>query len=200
MLFLPFFNSIFNLWLRDGSSQWDFEQAEDVFSWLDRDYLIKCFSLLALVQIHCISIGKVATCQFLFLAPRFTLPQTTLALFHRLGKFWSICFCCGKKLFILLFVGKHLKEIEGLNDKRVCIQSGAVLKDCVEERPICWGGSLLKAVGALAGECHRAGLHVGFRFRHFWRSQKIQEDFFYPKYNAGGMNISFVVAFGNIFQ
>lgn len=58
--------------------------------------------------------------------------------------------------FIPLFVGKHLKEIEGLNDKRVCIQCGAaVLKDCMEERPICWGQPALG--GALARECHRAG-------------------------------------------
>lgn len=58
--------------------------------------------------------------------------------------------------FIPLFVGKHLKEIEGLNDKGVCIQSGtAVLKDCIEEQPICWGQPALG--GALARECHRAG-------------------------------------------
>lgn len=58
--------------------------------------------------------------------------------------------------FIPLFVGKHLKEIAGLNDKRVYIQSGAaVLKDCVEEQPICWGQPILGC--ALARECHRAG-------------------------------------------
>ena len=50
-------------------------------------------------QIHCISIGKIAKCQLLFIAPRLNLPQPTLALFHRLGKFWSICFCC-KKAFL----------------------------------------------------------------------------------------------------
>lgn len=108
---------------------------------------------------HCISIGKIPKCQLLFLAPSLTLPQPTRALFYRLGKFWSICFCCEKKTFSLyfipLFVGKHLKEIEGLNDKGVCIQSGAVLKDCMEERPICWGQLALG--GALARECHRPG-------------------------------------------
>lgn len=46
---------------------------------------------------HGISIGKIATCQLLFLAPSLTLPQPTLALFYRLGKFWSICFCCEKR-------------------------------------------------------------------------------------------------------
>lgn len=56
--------------------------------------------------------------------------------------------------FIPLFVGKHLKEIEGLNDKRVCIQA-AVLKDCMEEQPICRG--LPASGGARARECHRAG-------------------------------------------
>lgn len=53
--------------------------------------------------------------------PSLTLPKPTLALFYRLGKFWSIWFCCEKRqfplYFIPLFVGKHLKEIEGLNDK-----------------------------------------------------------------------------------
>lgn len=69
-------------------------------------------------------------------APRFTLLMQTPPLFYRLGKFGPFGFVVeGEKkilYFILLFVGKHLKEIEGLNDKRVCIQP-AVLKNCMEE-------------------------------------------------------------------
>lgn len=45
----------------------------------------------------------------------------TPSLFYRLGKFGPFGFVVeGEKkilYFILLFVGKHLKEIEGLNDK-----------------------------------------------------------------------------------
>lgn len=39
--------------------------------------------------------------------------------------------------FILLFVWEHLKEMEALNDWRLCIQA-AILKDCMEAQPICW--------------------------------------------------------------
>lgn len=39
--------------------------------------------------------------------------------------------------FILLFVLEHLKEMEILNDRRLCIQA-AILKDCMEGQPICW--------------------------------------------------------------
>lgn len=125
-------------------------------------------------QIHCSSIGKIAKCQPLFLAPHLTLPQPTLALFYRLGKFWSICFCCEKSFFFfcftLLFVGKHLKEAERLNDKGVCIQSEAVLKDCMEEWSICWGRLALG--GAMVGEWHGVGPRFGrgrwYRWVHVW--------------------------------
>lgn len=61
---------------------------------------------------------------------------------------------------MLLFVGKHLKEIEGLNDKRVCIHSGAaILKDCMTKQPICWGQSALGH--AMARKCHRAWPDLG---------------------------------------
>lgn len=36
--------------------------------------------------------------------------------------------------FILLFVLEHLKEIEFLNDRRLCIEE-AILKDCIEYSP-----------------------------------------------------------------
>lgn len=87
-------------------------------------FLIWCsFSAKAIVslmtheQIQCISIGKTATRQLLFLAPSLTLPQSVPALFYGAGK--VLVYLRGKKTFflILLFVGKHLKEIEGLNDK-----------------------------------------------------------------------------------
>lgn len=104
---------------------------------------------------HCISIGEIANCQLLFFARCLTLPQLTLALFYRLGKFWSIWKKKSLLYFMLLFVGKHLKEIEGLNDKSVCIHSGAaVLKDCIAEQPICWGHTALGH--AMASKFHRA--------------------------------------------
>lgn len=112
-------------------------------------------------EIQCISIGKTATCQLLFSCPSIlTLPRLALALFYKLGKFRSIC---EKDPFLIpLFVGKHLKEIEVLNDKSVCIQSGAGLEDCMEERPICWEQPALG--GVLAGGCHNEALLEPTRF------------------------------------
>lgn len=112
----------------------------------------KCNIYVKPKHTRCISIDKIPKCQLCLFTPS---PQKTLALFYRLGKFWSIWFCCGGKTFLLyfipLFVGKHLKEIEGLSDKRVRIQA-AVPKGCMKEQPICWGLSALG--GALARECH----------------------------------------------
>lgn len=108
--------------------------------------------LTAAKQIHCISIGKIAKCQLLFLAPCLTPPplHPDSGIVLEAGKVLvHLLLLRGEKktfplYFILLFVGKHLKEIEGLNDKRVCIQSGAVLTDSIEEQPICWGAACFR--------------------------------------------------------
>ncbi len=68
-----------------------------------------------------------------------------------------ILFCC--------LLGNIWKKLKGWMTKGVCIQSGAaVLKDWMEERPICWGQPALG--GALAWECHRPGLGWGPKVGH----------------------------------
>ena len=82
---------------------------------------------------HFISIGKIAKCQLLFLAPSLTLPQPTLALFYRLGKFWSICFCCEKKVPSLFYSAVCWETSE--RNRSVEWQKGlhSVWRCCTEE-------------------------------------------------------------------
>lgn len=86
---------------------------------------------------HCISIGKIPTCQPSQPQPPHSQPWYCFTGWESFGPFGFVVIKKFSLYFILLFVGKHLKEIEGLNGRRVCIHP-AVQKDCMEEQPICW--------------------------------------------------------------
>lgn len=113
---------------------------------------------------HCISIGKIPTCQPSQPQPPHSHPWYCFTGWESFGPFGFVVIKKFSLYFILLFVGKHLKEIEGLNGRRVCIHP-AVQKDCMEEQPICWEAGWGWG-GALARECHRAGPDWGPKVEH----------------------------------